>query len=141
MGVTGTVLSGEERELQQMWRRLERTTGLVFAMMLLGAAWTGEPKIIAGVALGGILGWANYRWLSTSTRALLTSIGAPGKASGRAILLFAVRALVIWGAVGLAFWSRAVDILALVAGFCAFVAAVMVEVGRRIGLIILGREE
>ena len=141
MGVTGTVLSGEERELRQMWHRLERTTGLVLAMMLLVAAWTGESKIIAGVALGGVLGWANYRWLSTSTRALLTSVGASGRVSRRAILLFSGRALVIWGAIGLAFWSRAVDVLALVAGFCAFVVAVMVEVGRRIGLIILGRED
>ncbi len=131
--------SGEERELQRLRHRLERNTWFVLAAMLLIAAWTKEPGIVLGVVLGGGLGWANYRWLSASTRTLLASIGSSGKASRRAILLFSLRALVIWGAIGIAFWSRSVDILALVAGFCAFVVAVMLEAGYRIGLIILGK--
>ncbi len=133
--------SGEERELQQLRHRLERNTWLVLAAMLLMAAWTKEPRVVLGVALGGGLGWANYEWLSASTRTLFASMGASGKASRRAILWFGLRVLVIWGAIGLLFWSRLVDVLALVAGFCAFVVAVMVEVGRRIGLLILGRGE
>jgi len=135
------LISGEERELQRLRHRLERNTWFVLAAMLLIAAWTKEPRIVLGVALGGGLSWANYGWLSASTRALFASIGSSGKVSRRAIWLFGLRALVIWGAIGLAFWSRAVDILALVVGFCAFVVAVMLEAGYRIGLIILGRED
>lgn len=133
--------SGEERELHRLRHRLERNTWLALAAMLLIAAWTREPGVILGVALGGALGWANYSWLSASTRTLFASIGSSRKASRRAILFFSLRALVIWGAIGFAFWSRAVDILALVAGFCAFVVAVMLEVGYCIGGILLGRDE
>jgi hypothetical protein len=133
--------SGEESDLHRLRRRLERKTQWVWAAMALAAAGSGEPAVLLGILLGGALGWANYRWLSASTRALVTSIGASGKASRRAILLFGLRALVIWSALGLVLWSRRVDVLALVAGFCAFVIAVMWEVGRHIGLIILGRED
>jgi len=123
-----------------MRARLERNTWLAFVALLLLASGTKDPAIFFGVLLGGLLGWANYRWLDASTRMLLNSIGASAGVSRRAIVLFSLRALVIWGAIGLVFWSQTVHVLALVAGFCAFVLAVMIEVGYRIGLVLLGRE-
>jgi len=141
MDATDAVTSSGERELRHMRARLRRNMWLACAVLLLVAAATREPAILAGVVLGELLGWANYRWLDASTRMLLTSIGASGRVSRRAIVLFSLRALVIWGAIGLVFWSRTVHILAVVVGFCAFVLAVMIEVGYRIGLILLGREE
>jgi len=126
---------------ERWWHRVERNTGRVLVAMVLIAAWTKEPKIILGVALGGALGWANYHWLAMSTRTLMASISESGKVARRAIVLFGLRLLVIWSAIGLIFWSRTVDVLAVVAGFCALIVALMGEAGRHIGRIILGRTD
>ncbi len=131
----------DEHELRRLRRRWERNTWYALAAMLLVAAWRRDPAIGLGVALGGALGWVNYHWLIASTQSLFASVSSAGKASRRAVWLFALRVLVVWGTIGLILWSRALPVLAFVAGFCALVVALMLEAGYQIGRIILGRED
>lgn len=122
-------------------RRLERNTYLVLAAMMVGSLLTGKARIILGTALGGILGLLNYRWLSASLGVIISNTDLTGRVPPWTVWKFVIRYFVIGTVIGLALWSGYFHILAIVAGFCAFVGAAMIEAGYQIYLMIVHRQE
>jgi len=139
MTMKTALLPGGDQDLELTKQRLERNTRLALVAMMGAALLSGKVNVILGVALGGVLGILNHRWLSSSLGAILTAASSNAKVSRLAAAKFILRLVVIGGAIAAALWSRAFDLLGLVAGFCAFIVAVMIEAGYQIYLIITGR--
>lgn len=131
----------EDSRDERLRRRLERNTWLVLGGMVLLAAVSGDFRVISGVILGGMLGWVNHRWLASSLRAVLVASATDGAIPRRQVALFALRLIIVVGAIALAQWSGRFHLLALAAGFCAFIGAVMVEAGYQLVLILAGKDQ
>ncbi len=125
---------------ERLHRRLRRNTWLVVAAMVLGALTSGDRHVILGVVLGAALGELNHRWVSSSVGALLGASATDGTIARRKVALFALRLVVIAGAIALALGSGRFHLLALLAGFSAFVGAVFLEAGYQIMRVIWGKD-
>ncbi|HXF05565.1 MAG TPA: ATP synthase subunit I [Blastocatellia bacterium] len=140
--VMGTpVIVEEDAQEERLRRRLERNTWLVFGGMVFVAAVGGDSRLILGVILGGLLGWLNHRWLASSLKAVLATSATAGTIPQRQVALFALRLIVVAGAIALALWSRHFHPLGIVAGFCALIGAVMLEAGYQLVLILAGKDQ
>lgn len=135
------VILDEDSQDERLRRRLERNTWLVFGGMVCAAALGGDSRLIFGVILGGMLGWLNHRWLSSSLKAMFVASSTAGTISTRQAALFAARLVVVAGAIALALWSGYFHLLGIVVGFCAFIGAVMLEAGYQLVLILAGRDQ
>jgi hypothetical protein len=141
MAMRVSILPGSDQNLALTQRRLERNTWLALAAMMAIALVIGKLSVILGVALGGALGILNHRWLSSSLGGILTATSSDGAIPRGAAIKFVLRFVIIGGGIAAALWSRMVDLLAIVAGFSAFLVAVMIEAGYQIFLILTRRGE
>lgn len=140
--VMGTpVILEEDSQDERLRRRLERNTWLVFGGMIFAAAVGGDSRLIFGVILGGLLGWLNHHWLASSLRALLVTSATSATIPQRQVALFALRLIIVAGAIALALWSGHFHLLGIVAGFCAFIGAVMLEAVYQLVLILAGKDQ
>jgi hypothetical protein len=122
-------------------RRLERSTYMVLAAMMITALLTGNLKVMLGIVLGGALGLINHRWLSASLGIIIPEAAHSHRVPRWTASKFILRYLVIGSAIGLALWSGWFDLLAIVAGFCAFVGALMIETVYQVYIMVAHREE
>lgn len=141
MDINSAEVASYDSDIAPTRRRLERNTYVVLAVMIMAAVAMGDLKVILGTVLGGLLGLLNYYWLSASLSAIIglavQSHGVPRRAAWK----FLWRYLVIGSAIGFALWSGWFHLLALVAGFCAFVGALMLEAGYQMyRLFVPGKE-
>jgi hypothetical protein len=109
--------------------------------MIIGSLIIGNLKIILGTVLGGMLGLINYRWLSASLSVIIPNAAQTHRVPRWTASKFILRYLVVGSAIGLALWSGWFNLLAIVAGFCAFVGAVTIEAGYQVYFMIVHREE
>jgi hypothetical protein len=135
-----SLVRDDDPQGERLHRRLRRNTWLVVAAMVLGALTSGDRHVILGVVLGAALGELNHRWVSSSLGALLGASATDGTIARRKVALFALRLGVIAGAIALALGSGRFHLLALLAGFSAFVGAVFLEAGYQIMRVIRGKD-
>jgi hypothetical protein len=139
--MNSTQVASFDSDLGPTRRRLERNTYLVLAAMLVVSLIIGKWKIILGVALGGLLGLLNIRWLEASLGVIISGAQLTGQTPKWTAGKFILRYLIIGLVISLALWSGYFNILAIIAGFCAFVWAVMIEAGYQICRMIAHTEE
>jgi len=141
MDMKSAEVASYDSDIAPTRRRLERNTYLVLAAMIIGSLAMGDLKVILGTVLGGLLGLLNYRWLSASLSAIIPTAARSHRVPRWTAWKFILRYLVVGSAIGLALWSGWFNWPAIVAGFCAFVSAVMMEAGYQIYLMFVHREE
>lgn len=111
-------------------RRLHRNRLVVLGLALLISLPLGSREMTIGIAIGGILGHFNQRWLSGSIKAILAVAASGGGSvpSGTVRRLFFRYALVGIG-MGVALWLGVADPIGLAIGFSAYVGGVLIEAG------------
>ena len=108
---------------------LTLTVGLAAAIVV---ALCGRPRMGAGVAIGTLLAWLNYRWLKLGVDALMVSATeGDGPASPRVpagtYLKFAGRYLLIGLAVYASVSVLQIPLLGIIYGLLALGAAAFIE--------------
>jgi hypothetical protein len=94
-------------------------TGL---MAVAGAVFYG-PRSAIGVVLGGVLAWVNFRWLDSSTRAIMVD---PLTATTSILAIRFVLRYVMIAAVLLVIWYYdLLPVVAVIAGLASFALAVV----------------
>jgi hypothetical protein len=107
------------------------TIGVVIAAALAGLRFT------MGVFLGGMLALLNHRWLYSSLRAIL-ALGMDKSSSTRSKIIF--RWLVIGAAAYLAVLTGRFDPVGIMVGLLAPAAAVFIEAGYILCMMVVHRE-
>jgi hypothetical protein len=141
MDMKSAEVAGYDSDIAPTRRRLERNTYLVLAAMIIGSLAMGDLKVILGTGLGGLLGLLNYHWLSASLSVIIPSAAQSHRVPRWTAWKFILRYLVVGSVIGLALWSGWFNLAAIIAGFCAFVGAVMMEAGYQIYLMLVHGEE
>jgi hypothetical protein len=106
-------------------RRVWRNIFAVVAIAVVIAALTADLKFMLGLVLGGALALLNYKWLQSSLRAVLATVGE--KTPPGTMIKFVVRWLVIAAIAWAANKTGYFDPVAILAGLFAPAVAVMVE--------------
>ena len=106
-------------------RRVWRNIVAVIILAVAIAALAADFRVTLGLALGGALALLNYRWLSSSLRAVL-AIGSEKTPPGTT-LKFAFRWLVVAAIGWAANRTGYVDAAGILAGLLAPAVAVMIE--------------
>jgi len=106
-------------------RRVWRNIVAVVAVGVVIAAATAGLRFMLGLILGGGLALLNYKWLSSSLRAVLGT--ANDKAPPGTMIKFVVRWLVIAAVAWAANQTGYFDPIAMIAGLLAPAAAVLIE--------------
>ena len=89
-----------------------------------GGAIYGKAAAI-GVVLGGVLAWINFRWLDSSTRAMMVD---PFAATTAILAMKYVFRYLLIAAVLFAIWYYdALPVAAVIAGLASFAVAVMIR--------------
>jgi hypothetical protein len=136
MRVSQMSLENDNRDSERLERRLQRNSFIVIALALLAAIVWADERMAMGVVLGGALSLFNKRWLTSSTRVVLSQAIAVGNGrvppftAAKFILRYYIIAIVI----GVAVWSGHFHPLGIGVGFAAFVGGVMIEAGYQLYL-------
>jgi hypothetical protein len=109
-----------------MERRLFHLMCAINVAAVLVSAPFLDWRITAGLALGGLLAWQNYRWLRSSIAAAFGSL-AVGTPPNVKITRFVLRYLAVAAILGLAYWSDVVSISATLLAMTSFALAAMCE--------------
>ncbi|MEP7273185.1 MAG: ATP synthase subunit I [Acidobacteriota bacterium] len=127
---------GDRAEAEASEHRIHRNTYLVIALAMLAGVALSNWKMVAGIAVGGVLSILNQRWLRSSVVAILGI--AAGHATGAiprwTVTKFLLRYAVIGTAAGAALWSRKIDLIGFGIGIASIVWAVMIEAGYQVYL-------
>jgi hypothetical protein len=110
----------------QLRRSNRGILSLMFAviglMAVAGAVFYG-PRAAIGVLLGGLLAWINFRWLDSSTRAIMVD---PLTATTSILAVRFVLRYVMIAAVLLVVWYYdLLPVVAVIAGLASFALAVV----------------
>lgn len=136
--VTGDQVTS--REAGALESRLLRTMTWTVIVAVAIAAILAPWRFTTGLLLGGGLSILNYRWLHSSTAAIVSlSMGSQARRGRSTRYLF--RYLVVAAAVFAAYQFQIVSLAAAILGLCSFVPALFVEAFRQFYFIIIHREE
>jgi ATP synthase I chain len=111
--------------------RISRLTLVFGALAVIAAAASGHRSWASGLAVGGVLGWLNFRWLGRGLDALVIASSAqhgqekpqvPWWTSLLALLRYALIALTVY----VIFIYRNIPLASMIVGLCALAAAVIV---------------
>ena len=123
----------QENEYAAAERRIEfLTLGLgALAAIVTSMTWGWRPAL--GVAIGASLGWINYRWLkqgvATLSRLATAQVGTPAPRVPRTIYVkFLGRYILLIASVYAIVSTSWLPPVALLVGFSALIAAVVLEV-------------
>ncbi|HEV7698756.1 MAG TPA: ATP synthase subunit I [Pyrinomonadaceae bacterium] len=98
--------------------------GIIALMAMIGLVFAGERAGI-GVLVGGLLAWLNYRWLDSSTRAVLVD---PITATTSILAMkYVFRYFVIGAVVFGIWWWNILPVEAVIAGLGSFAIAVVLQ--------------
>ena len=108
--------------------RISRLTLMFGALAVIAAAASGHRSWASGLAVGAVLGWLNFRWLSKGMDALVVaSTAQAGKEKPAVPLLSYFGMLFRYGLIALAvyviFVYLRVPLVSMVVGLCALGAA------------------
>ena len=135
MNSTG-ITAGDREAAEAGERRIQRNTWLVIVVMAAAGFALSDSRMGWSIIAGGLLCLLNQRWLSSSVTSILglAAANATGAVPRWTVTKFVLRYAVIGTIVGLALWSRKVDLIGFAAGIAAVVWAVMLEAGYQIFL-------
>jgi hypothetical protein len=113
-------------------RRIAGMTLAFGAVAGAAVAIAGYPKWSAGIAIGALLAWVNFRWFEQGVTAVVrvaqAQIGAP---KPRISMWVWVKMFARYGVIGVLLYTTwalwRVPVVAMLAGLCALGAAVMAE--------------
>jgi len=114
----------------QSEKRIARLTLVLGALAAIPVAWIYGPAWGAGILVGSILAWFNFRWLRQGLDALTTAATAQAnRRKPRVPIVTYFKALFRYGLIALAvcviFKYLNVPILSMILGLCALGAATM----------------
>lgn len=114
----------------QSEKRIARLTLVLGALAAILVAWFSGPSWGAGIFVGAILAWFNFRWLRQGVDALTTAAAVQAnRRSPRVPIVTYFKALFRYGLIALAvyviFKYLNVPILSMIFGLCALGAATM----------------
>jgi hypothetical protein len=96
--------------------------GVVVVMAIAAAPFYGLRAAI-GVVLGGLLAWLNFRWLDSSTRAILVD---PLVATTPILAMrYVLRYVLIAAVLVVIYYSDLLPVVAVIAGLASFALAVV----------------
>jgi small-conductance mechanosensitive channel len=112
----------------QSEKRIARLTLILGALAAIPVAWFYGPFWGAGIFVGSILAWLNFRWLRQGLDALTTAAQA-NRRNPRVPIVTYFKALFRYGLIALAvyviFKYLNVPVLSMILGLCALGAATM----------------
>src|SRR5205085_12193014 len=111
-------------------------TGLSVAASAVIGPW----RVTTGLLVGGLLALFSHRWLKNSAAAAI-QLSTASAAKQLRLAQFLLRYLVIAAVVFAAYTLNVVSLLAVLAGLCSFVVALLVEACREFYFAIIEREE
>ena len=114
----------------QSEKRIARLTLILGALAAIPVAWFCSPSWGAGIFVGSILAWFNFRWLRQGLDALTTAATAQAnRRNPRVPIVTYFKALFRYGLIALAvyviFKYLNVPVLSMILGLCALGAATM----------------
>jgi hypothetical protein len=121
-------------------QRIFRTMVIATGLSVVVSAVVGPWRVTTGLLLGGLLALFSHRWLKNSAAAAIQLSNTNGVQQLR-LAQFLLRYVVITGVVFVAYTLNLVSLIAVLAGLCSFVVAMMVEAFREFYFAIIEREE
>lgn len=114
-----------EAELRRSNRGILGVMFAVVAVTALAAAPLYGWKASIGVVLGGVLAWLNFRWLDSSTRAMMTTpeLATMPILAMKYVLRYVLIAAVIFGI----WYYDLLPVAAVIAGLASFAVAVVLK--------------
>ncbi|HVF51037.1 MAG TPA: ATP synthase subunit I [Pyrinomonadaceae bacterium] len=123
-----------------MERRLVRTMCWTVVLMVAASAPFAPWRVTTGLLLGGALSLFNHQWLRTAIAAAFdTSALAPRPRIS--VARYILRYFIVAATVAAAYTLDIASIVAMLAGLCTFVVAVMLEASVQTYFAIIHREE
>jgi hypothetical protein len=117
--------------------RVMKKTAVLVGAAVLGAlvySWVGAPSsasvwsLPAGVLVGGVLGFVNFRWLATAVERVYLRKGAtPGVSSFAAVVIGVLKLSAIFIVLFVIIKWRLLPVLGFVAGLTLFFLAILWE--------------
>jgi small-conductance mechanosensitive channel len=108
--------------------RISQLTLLIGLLAAIPVAYFHSPRFGAGILIGSVLAWLNFRWLKQGLDALTAAIAARQKVKVPISAYF--KAMFRYGLIALAgyviFKYLNVPVLSMILGLCALGAATMV---------------
>ena len=109
-------------------RRIARLTLLLGAIAAAGACFVFPMRVGAGVLIGALLAWINFRWLKSALDTVTRAAAAQSEASKARVPLGSVfgligRYLLLAVSVYVIFIFLGIPILSMLVGLCALGAA------------------
>jgi hypothetical protein len=124
-----------------MERRLTRTMcWTVVAAVALSAAFA-PWRVTTGLLLGGALSLFNHHWLRASIAAAFSTTSLEGLRPRISVARYVLRYFIVAAAVAAAYALNVASVVAMLAGLCTFVVAVMLEAFIQTYFAIIHREE
>jgi hypothetical protein len=120
--------------------RIFRTMALATGLTVVVSAVVGPWRVTSGLLLGGLLALFSHRWLKNSAAAAVQLSANRGVKRLR-LAQFLLRYVVIAGVIYAAYTLNVVSLIAVLAGLCSFVVALLVEAVREFYFAIIEREE
>ena len=112
-----------EAELRRSNRGILPVMFAVVGLMTVAAAAIYGVRAGIGVLIGGCLAWLNFRWLDTSTRAIMVD---PLTATTSILAVrYVLRYVLIAAVVGIIWYYDLLPVVALIAGLGSFALAVV----------------
>ena len=114
-----------EAELRGAQRGILLTmAGVVVVTAVAGAVFYG-PRAAIAVAIGGLLAWLNFRWLDSSTRAILVDplVATTAILAMKYILRYVLIAAVLYAI----WWTDVLPVAGVIAGLGSFAVAVLIR--------------
>lgn len=127
-------------DAEALERRLLRTMCVVAAMAALVSLFFAPWRVTAGLVLGGVLAVFNYRWLHSSTAAMLGT-GTMGRRERMNASRYVLRYFIVAAIVCAAYAFNLVSLVATLVGLCSFAAAALLEAFVQIYFAIIHRED
>jgi small-conductance mechanosensitive channel len=120
----------DEAQYELTERRIAWLTLIVGALAAVGASFLFTIRIGAGVLVGAVLAWINFRWLEHAlnavTRASIAQAGSPqARVPVLSYLGMVARYALIGGVVYVIFSRLQIPILSMLVGLCALGVAAM----------------
>ncbi len=138
--IANSVAGGELKSANGVERRIWRSMIVAVCLAVLTSAFLAPWRVTTGLLLGGMLSLLNFRWLHGSVAALL-NVQETGAQPRMSLWKFALRYLVVGGAVFAAYQLHLISLAATIAGLCSLVVALFVEAFREFYFVIIRREE
>ena len=114
-----------EADLRETNRGILLTMAGVVAVSAAVAAMVYGPRVGIGVIIGGLLAWLNFRWLDSSTRAIMVDplTATTPILAMKYILRYVLIAAVLYGI----WWTAVLPVAAVIAGLGSFAIAILIR--------------